>query len=187
MTQSTLTRSALLALFLFLVAASAHADDYSVSVDDPLVGSSIPRNKVSLGIDVSIDSTWDELSDKEKTTWREFTDLMDPQITPPFPIPNIRSFLKKLKTPERFRNTRQLVREDGLLLIIRITAEGAVDQVEVVSGTEKGSAKLSQSEGVLAYVYSNALLATQFSPAKMNGKPAASAFPMRIRSITRMN
>lgn len=183
---STIRRLASIAISILVVAQAAHADDYSVTVDGPLIGSSISRDRVSLGIEVDIDKTWEDLSDKEKTTWRQFTDLTDPRVTPPFPIPNIRGFLKKLKTPERFRTTERVTREDALLLVVRITADGTVDQVEVISGTEKGSPKLTESEGVLAYVYGNALLITKFSPARMDGKPVASAFPLRIRQVTTM-
>jgi hypothetical protein len=183
---STLKYFAFIAISMSVSMQAAHAADYAVTVDGPLIGSTISRNKVSLGIEVDIDSTWDELSDKEKATWRQFTDLTDPRVTPPFPLPNIREFLKKLKTPERFRTTENITREDGLTLVVRINAEGLVDEVQVRSGTEKGAPELNQSEGILAYVYGNALLKTKFSPAKLDGKPGPSAFPMTIRQVTVM-
>ncbi len=183
---SSLVRSAILALFFPLLSTLALADDYAITVDGPLVGSSISRNRVSLGIAVDIDKKWDELGEPDKLAWRQYTELVDPRVTPPFPLPSIRDFLRKLKTPEQYRTTRQLRREDAVLLIVRISPQGTVDQVEIASAGASASTELSQAEAVLAAIYTNALLTTRFSPALMDGKPAASAFPMRIQRLTIM-
>ena len=166
---------------------AAEPEEYSVTVDGPLVGSSINRNRVSLGIAVDVDRAWEELPAEQQQRWRKYTELGDPKVTPPFPLPNIRAFLRKLDTPERYKRTSQITREveDELLLVVRIRADGVVDRVEIVSGTMEND-KLTERAGILAYVYVNALLSTRFSPARLDGNPVASAFPMRIHRITRL-
>lgn len=174
-------------LLTCLATADVLADEYSVTVDAPFLGSSVSRNKVSLYIPVNIDKRWEELSDKDQQVWREYTELTEPRVTPPFPDPNIRSLLLKMKTPDRFRTTENLTREDAVLLIVRIAADGTVTSVDAGGGIDGTRKELSQGEGVLAYVYSNALLSQKFVPAKLDGKPVASAFPIRLRQVTTMN
>lgn len=183
---SLIKHSVALTLLWSLLAVVAYANSFSVAPDDPLTGSSIPSRRVSLGVEVDIDKSWNELSEQEQSLWRKFVDLPDPRVTPPFPTPNIRSFLRKLRYPDRFRTTWRISREEDLLLIVRLTAEGVVDSVEIRSGTKDGSTKLTQEEGVLAYIYTNALMTTRFTPATMDGNPMPSAFLLPIRSVTRL-
>jgi hypothetical protein len=183
---SQIKHSVGIALFWSLLAVVAYAGDYSVAVDDPVIGSSIPSRRVSLGVEVDIDRSWNDLSEREQLLWRKFVDLPDPRVTPPFPTPSIRSLLRKLRVPERFRTTERIVREERLLLMVRLTWEGVVDRVEIMSGTEPGSTKLNEGEGVLAYMWTNALMTTRFTPAMLDGNPMPSAFPLPIGSVVHL-
>ena len=184
---SKLAASLKVALCMVALNVAAEPEEYSVTVDGPLIGSNINRNRVSLGIAVNVDRTWEELSAEEQQRWRKYTELGDPGVTPPFPLPNIRAFLGKLNTPEQFRRSSQITREveDELLLIVRVRADGVVERVEIVSGTMDNGV-LTERAGILAYVYVNALLSTRFTPARLDGNPVASAFPMRIHRLTRL-
>ncbi len=180
---SLITHSAAIALFWSLLGVAAYAGDYSVAVGDPLTGSSIPSGRVSLDIGVDIDKSWNELSEQEQLRWRKFVDLPDPRVTPPFPTPTIRTLLSKLRVPGQFQTTERIVREERLLLIVRLTSEGVVDRVEIMSGTEPGSTKLNEGEGVLAYMWTNALMTTRFTPAMLDGDPMPSGFPLHVGRV----
>jgi hypothetical protein len=178
-------RAALLVLCSTVFAASARADDYAIMIGTPPTGSSIPPGRVGLGIKVGIDKSWDALTAQEQQEWREFTELTDPQITPPFPKPNIRAFLRKLQTPSKFSYTESIEHSEEMLLIVRVTETGAVRAVDIMEGTE-GAKKLSDEDKLLAYIYISALMTTPFSPAMFNGQAAPSAFPMRISQTTQL-
>lgn len=173
------TRAALFVLCSALFAGSAVADDYNIMIGVPPTGSSIPPGRVGLGIKVHVDKSWDKLSAEEQQVWRDYTELTDPDVTPPFPKPNIAGFLRKLTIPERLNTTDRIEHKEDMLLIVRVDDAGQVSKVDIMEGT--GGAKiLSDNDRVLAYRYVTALLATRFSPAMYKGQAAPSAFPMRI-------
>ena len=172
-------RAALLVLCTTLFSGSALADEYSVMIGTPLTGSSIPPGRVSLGIKVDVDKSWDKLTPQEKDAWREMTELVDPEVTPPFPVPNIRGLLRKLVTPDKFSFAANIERKDDLFLIVRINETGLVSSVDIMEGTA-GAKDLSDNDKLLAYIYIKALLETKFSPAMFKGQTAPSAFPLRI-------
>lgn len=178
-------RAALFVLCSTLFAASAQADDYTIMIGTPPTGSSIPPGRVGLGIKVGVDKSWDKLTPQEQLVWREYTELTDPQVTPPFPLPNIRGFLRKLQTPEKFNFTENIQHKEEIFLIVRVAETGDVRSVDIMEGTD-GAKKLSDNDKLLAYVYINALMSTKFSPAMFNGQAAPSAFPMRIGQITNL-
>jgi hypothetical protein len=171
---------------LLLSASPARADEYAVAIGKPSTGSNIPRNRASLGIPVNIERGWDQLAPEQQAEWRRFTDLLDPAVTPPFPSPNIRTLLRKLVLPDIDNSTEDLARVDGISLIVNVSETGKVSSVEVMGGTKPGAEALTRDEKILVYRYSNALLNTAFSPALLNGKPVASAFPMRVEQLTVM-
>ena len=164
-----------------ICAMAARADEFSVAMGTPSIGSNIPLNRASLGIPVNIDSNWDQLVPEQQAIWRRYTDLLDPAVTPPFPQPNIRAFLRKLAAPDAVNTTEDMARVDNVFLAVRIDETGKVTSVDIMGGKE-----LTRGEKLLAYRYSNALLSTTFSPAMLKGQAVASAFPMRIRQLTVM-
>lgn len=178
-------RAALVVLSSLSFAAGAQADDYSIMIGTPPTGSSIPPGRVGLGIKVSVDKSWDKLSPEEQQVWREYTELTDPQVTPPFPVPNIRGFLRKLQAPEKFNYTENIQRTEQIMLIVRVAETGIVRSVDIMEGTD-GAKKLSDQDRLLAYIYIQALMTTKFSPAMFNGQAAPSAFPMCIRQTTKL-
>jgi hypothetical protein len=182
----TSLRAALIVLGATLLAGNAAADDYSILIGEAHTGSSIPRTKVGLGIKVGVDKSWDQLSPEERQEWREFTDLLQPEVIPPFPVPNIRGFLRKLTVPSKFEYTEDIERKEGLYLIVRISDKGDVTTVDIMEATTKEAKTLTDNEKILAYRYVTALLATKFSPATLNGQAMPCAFPMRISSTTHM-
>lgn len=177
--------AALFAASSTFFAGNAVADDYTIKIGRPPTGSIIPPGRVGLGIKVGIDKSWDKLSAQEQQAWREYTELTDPQVTPPFPVPDIRGLLNKLKKPERFNFTESLTHSEQVLLIVRVTETGEVRTVDIMEGSD-GAKKLSDNDKLLAYVYINALMSTKFSPAMFNGQAAPSAFPMRVSQTTKM-
>lgn len=178
-------RSSLLVLCSALFAAGAHADDYTIMIGTPPTGSSIPPGRVGLGIKVGVDKSWDKLTPEEQQVWRDYTELTDPQVTPPFPTPNIRAFLRKLQAPDKFNVTDSIQHSEEILLIVRVAETGVVRSVDIMEGTD-GAKKLSDADRLLAYVYVSALMSTKFSPAMFNGQAAPSAFPMRVRQTTKL-
>lgn len=178
--------SALILSFLLLaVAGHAAADEYSLAIGEPLLGSSVPKTRVSMGVKVNINRSWDALTEKEKLAWREFTELTDPDVTPPFPKPNIRNYLKRLDSHDFPQSTDDnLVRQEGLMMIVRVSETGTVSQIELMEGSEAGRKTLTEMEKSLAARYITAMMGTKFSPALYKGQPAPSAFPMRILAVT---
>jgi len=176
-----------LSVLLLCGAGHAVADEYSIAIGEPLLGSALPRARVSMGVRVNIDQNWDALSEKDRLAWREYTEMTDPGVTPPFPMPNIRNFLKRLDTHDFPSSTDTLVRKGGLLLIVRVAETGAVSRIELMEGGEAGSKSLTEMEKTLAARYITAMMGMRFSPARYQGQPAPSAFPMRITGTTVMN
>jgi hypothetical protein len=179
-------RTALIVLCSAVLAGNAMADDYSILIGEAHTGSSIPHQRVGLGVKVNVDKSWEQLSAQEQQAWRVFTELDQPEVTPPFPLPNIRSFLRKLTVPDQFQYTDDIVRKEGLFLVVRVSEKGVVTTVDIMEGTVKGAKSLTDNEKILAYTYITDLMASKFSPALLNGTPVPSAFPMRIISITTM-
>ena len=179
--------SCLFLSFLLCAANASGADQYTITYGEPILGSSMPRGRVGLGIEVNIDKHWDALAEPDRAAWRAYTEMTDPDITPPFPLPHIRSFLKKLNTHDFPSGTDTLVRKEGILLVVRVSETGKVSQVEVMDASKDGSGTMNDYEKTLAARYVTALLATPFSPAAYKGQAAPSAFVMRISSITFMN
>ncbi len=176
-------------LFSITVALSsgqALADDYSIAFGTPPLGTTLPPNRVGLGIKVHVDKSWDALPEDEKLAWRSYTELLDPEVTPPFPLPNLRGFLRKLVIPDKFQTTDRILHTEGLLLIVRVSEKGDVHKVDIMEGSTKGSRTLTDDERVLAYRYVKALQDTKFSPAMYKGQPSPSAFPMNIKSTSFM-
>jgi len=172
-------------LCLSTVSGHALADEYTVAIGTPLLGTSIPPGRVGLGIAVSVDKSWAELSEVEQGVWRAYTELEDPQITPPFPQPNIRGFLRKLSyLPQYDDGEAKLAQRDEIFLIVRVSDSGDVGTVEIMRGANATAKELSPAENILAYRYIKALLATKFTPALLNGKPVASAFPLLVCQVT---
>ena len=166
-----------------LLGQSAIADEYTVAVGTPQTGTSIPPVRVGLGIPVSVNKSWSELSGAEKQAWRVFTDFLDANVTPPFPLPNIRGFLKKLEALPQYETGLGIERRDEIYLIVRVSETGDVNTVDIMRGAGTKATELSDTEKVLAYRFINALTTTKFSPAKVDGTAVASAFPMLIRSL----
>ncbi len=171
---------------LLAMTALASADDYHISIGTPLTGTSLPSGKVGLGIPVSVNKSWDQLSAKEQQAWREYTELLDPEVRPPFPTPHIRAFLSKLNLTEKFAIEQKIQREDEIYLVVRVSDKGEVSSVDLMRGADDKARELSDAEKVLAYRYVKALLATQFTPALYKGTPVASAFPMLVQFVTRL-
>ncbi|SHG74570.1 hypothetical protein [Massilia sp. CF038] len=171
-------------LLLAVSASTFAADPYSVAIGEPLVGSILPRGRVTLGIPVNIDKSWDGLASADRSAWRAFTEMDDPEVTPPFPLPHIRGFLSKLNTYDFPMGTESVTRDDRIFLVVRVAETGAVSQVETMDASADGKQGLSDYEKVLAARYSLALLATKFSPALYKGQPAPSAFVMRVNQTT---
>lgn len=178
-------RAALIVLCSALFAGSASADDYNIAIGTPPTGTSIPPGRVGLGIKVRVDKGWDKLSPEEQQVWRDYTELTDPDVTPPFPQPNIAGFLRKLTLPQRLNTTDTIEHKEEMLLVVRVDDAGVVSTVEIIEGTD-GAKTLSDNDKVLAYRYVKALLATKFSPAMFKGQAAPSAFPMRISQTIQM-
>jgi len=175
--------TAIVVLLGALLSQSAIADEYSMAIGRANTGTLIPSGRVGLGIPVSIDKSWAELTADEQQAWRKFTDLKSPEIIPPFPMPNIRSLLRKLESLPFHDNDSAIKRTDEIFVIVRISEKGAVTSVDIMRGTDTKARELTDMEKILAYRYANALTNTQFSPALLNGKPVASAYPMLIRSL----
>jgi hypothetical protein len=173
-------RAALFGLCILLCAQPAIADSYTIAIGEPPVGSSLPPGRVGLGIRVDVDKKWEQLTPEEKICWRNYTELDQPDVTPPFPAPNIRGLLRKLQVPAGYDFAERLVTEVELLLIVRISEKGIVTAVDVQETGQKGATTLNLNESVLVYRFVKALMATPFSPALLNGTPVASAFPMRV-------
>lgn len=161
------------------------ADQYTISIGEPLLGTSMPRGRIGLGIAVNIDKSWDNLAEPDRAAWRAYTEMADADVTPPFPMPHIRSFLKKLDTYDFPMQTDDtIVHSEDVLLVVRVSETGKVSQVEVMDASKDGSRTMSHYEKTLAARYVLALLATRFSPALYKGQPAPSAFIMRISHTT---
>jgi len=170
---------------LLITCRGMAADQYTVTIGEPLPGTSLPRGRVGLGIAVNIDKSWDQLAEPDRAAWRAYTEMADPDVTPPFPMPHIRSFLKKLDTYDFPRQTDDtIVHSEDVLLVVRVTETGKVSQVEVMDASKDGSRTMSHYEKTLAARYVVALLSTPFSPALYKGQPAPSAFIMRISHTT---
>lgn len=163
--------------------SAAAADEYSIAMGTPHTGTSIPPGRVGLGIPVPIGKGWADLSVPEQQAWRAFTDLLEPEVTPPFPAPNIRALLRKLDFLQGYDSDPSRERRDEIFLIVRVTETGDVNTVDIMRGADQKATELTDPEKVLAYRYINALTTTKFSPALLNGKPVASAFPMQICSV----
>jgi hypothetical protein len=167
---------------LWVAASAVAADQYEVTIGEPLPGTSMPRGRVGLGIAVNIDKNWDGLSEADRAAWREYTEMTDADVTPPFPLPHIRSFLKKLDTYDfPVQVDEQMIRSGEIMLVVRVSDTGKVSQVEVMDASKDGSGTMTHEQKILATRYVVALLATPFSPAKYKGQTAPSAFIMRIR------
>lgn len=178
----------LLSSFLLVCGGAAAADQYQIAIGEPLPGTSLPRGRVGLGIAVNIDKSWDQLPEADRAVWRTYTEMTDPDITPPFPRPHIRSFLKKLDTYDFPMQTDDtLVRSEEVMLVVRVSETGKVSQVEVMDASKDGRGTMSHYEKTLAARYVAALMPTAFSPALYKGQPAPSAFIMRIRHSTVTN
>lgn len=169
-----------------LASQPALADDYTISIGTPLTGSSIPPGRVGLGVEVSVDKSWAALAPDEQQRWREYTELVDAEVTPPFPAPNIRAFLTKLALDRQYEMDRAVEQSDEIFLVVRVSETGVVSAVDIMRGSDSQSGTLTNMEKLLAYRYVRALLTTRFTPALLKGAPVASAFPMLIRSVTKM-
>jgi hypothetical protein len=183
---SRFPRLALALLSCSLFNGHALADDYTVAIGTPITGTSIPPGRIGLGIPVSVEKSWEKLSSKEQLAWREYTELIDPQITPPFPQPNIRALLMRLERPPELQVTDRIQTKAQVLLVIRISETGTVHAVNVMRGAVEGAAALTPEENVLAVRYAYALTNTRFSPAKMNGQAVPCAIPMLVSESTKM-
>lgn len=179
-----LSRFSLVLSLTCLSLGHAIADDYYIAVGTPLLGTSIPPGKVGLGIPVSVDKSWAQLNDAEKLAWRTYTELLDAEVVPPFPVPNLRGFLRKLDFDTRFDLVPQVERRTDIMLVVRVSETGEVTTVDIMHGSDKASKALSDADNVLAYRYIKALMATRFSPALLKGQPVASAFPMPVSHLT---
>ena len=166
-----------------LASQPALADDYTISIGTPLTGTSLPPGRVGLGVAVPVNKRWAELSGEEQQRWREYTELLDADVTPPFPAPHIRAFLSKLALLHQYQVER-IEQRDEVYLIVRVAESGTVSAVDIMGGADGKSRELTDMEKLLAYRYVKALLATKFTPALYKGKPVASAFPMLVRSVT---
>jgi hypothetical protein len=175
----------LLSCLVLVADCACAADQYMVPIGEPLVGTALPRGRVGLGIAVNIDKGWDQLAEADRTAWRTYTEMTDPDVTPPFPKPHIRSFLKKLDTYDFPIPTEDtIVRSEAILLVVRVSDQGKVTQVEVMDASEDRSGTMNDYQRTMAARYVTALLATPFSPASYKGQAAPSAFIMRIRHTT---
>jgi hypothetical protein len=182
---SAIVRISFALLMLSLAAGHAYADDYTIAIGTPITGTSLPPGRIGLGIPVSVDKSWDKLSAKEQLAWREYTELLDPQVTPPFPVPHIRSLLRLLELPPKLEVTDRVETNTEAMLIVRISEKGDVYSVDVMRGAVEG-AELTAMEKILVFRYVKALTKTKFSPAMMNGQPAPCAFPMLVSERVRM-
>jgi hypothetical protein len=176
----------LFSMSLALLSGQALADEYSIAFGTPPLGTTLPPNRVGLGIKVNVDKGWDALAEEDKLEWRSYTELLDPDITPPFPLPNLRGFLRKLVVPDKFQTIDRIQHTEGLLLIVRVSEKGDVHKVDIMEGSTKGARTLTDDERVLAYRYIKALQDTKFSPAMYKGQASPSAFPMHIHSSSYM-
>ncbi|UUZ52048.1 hypothetical protein LP420_40740 [Massilia sp. B-10] len=52
----------MLSSMLWIAGSAIAADQYEVTIGEPLPGTSMPRGRVGLGIAVNIDKNWDELT-----------------------------------------------------------------------------------------------------------------------------
>lgn len=169
-----------------LASQPALADDYTISIGTPLTGTSIPPGRVGLGVEVSVNKSWAALSQEEQQRWREYTELVDAEVTPPFPAPNIRAFLSKLDMERKYEMDRAVEQRDEIYLIVRVSETGVVSAVDIMRGSDAQSRTLTNMEKLLAYRYVKALLTNRFTPALLKGTPVASAFPMLIQSVTKL-
>ena len=170
---------------LSLACGAARADTYSIAHGEAPTGSSMAAGRVSLGIRVHIDKDWDSLAQDDKQVWREYTEITDPDVTPPFFQPNIRSFLKRLSYHDFTVFSDTIQTQSRLLLVVRVSDKGAVEQVELMAGGE-GQRTLTVMEKALAGRWITALMGTRFSPALVKGQAAASAFLMEVRGLSTM-
>jgi hypothetical protein len=169
---------------LLLACASAAADTYSIPHGDAATGSVLASGRVSLGIRVNIDKNWDALAEADKQVWREYTEITDPDVTPPFFQPNIRSFLKRLNYHDFTVFSDSMQNQTRLLLVVRVAETGAVERVELMQAGTDGQRSLTVSEKALAGRWITALMGTRFAPAMVKGQAAASAFIMEVHGLT---
>lgn len=179
-----LTRLAFALLLSSIVAGHASADEYTIAVGTPQTGTLIPPGRVGLGIPVNIDKPWAQLAPADQLAWREFTELVDPQVTPPFPKPNIRAFLHKLELPTGLVSGQKLTRSESMFLVVHISEEGEVNGIDIMHGGTEGATALTDYEQILAHRYIKALNATKFTPAMVNGQAAPCAIPLHLSWLT---
>ena len=160
----------------FLLPAYAEEANYSIPIGDARTGSSFSKDRASLGLNIDVNKSWDELSTDEKSLWRKFVAMTDEKITPPFPTPNIRSLLRKLVSPQEYRSLNITSHRADVKLVVHVGDDGVVNAVDIVGAEKNGEMTLTDNEKVLAYTAIKALQSTRFSPAKMDGSPVASAF-----------
>lgn len=160
----------------FLLPAYAAEANYSIPIGDARTGSSLSKGRASLGLDIDVNKSWDELSADEKSLWRKFVAMTDEKITPPFPSPNIRSLLRKLVPPQEYSSLNITSHRADVKLVVHVGDDGVVSAVDILGAEKNGAMTLTDNEKVLAYTAIKALQSTRFSPAKMDGSPVASAF-----------
>jgi hypothetical protein len=177
--------SSVLIASCFLLPVHALDGEYSIAIGDARTGSSISKNRASLGIAVDVNKSWDELSADEKSQWRKFVDITDEKIIPPFPSPNIRGLLKKLAPPREVRVDNIGTHREEVKLVVHVDESGAVSAVDILGAGNNGEITLNDNQKVLAYTAIKALQSTQFSPAQMGGSAVASAFLYHVRQVTR--
>jgi len=168
-----------------LLPAYASEAEYSIAVGDARTGSSISKNRASLGIAVDVNKSWDELSANEQALWRKFVDITDENVIPPFPSPNIRSLLRNLGVSRGVRMDNSMTHKEDVKLIVHVDETGSVSAVDILGAKNNGELMLSDDQKILAYTVIRGLQSTQFSPARLDGAPVASAFAYHIVHTTK--
>jgi hypothetical protein len=179
------TVSPVLIASCLLLPVHAAEGEYSIAVGDAQTGSSLSKSHASLGINVDVNKNWDELSADEKSLWRKFVDITDANVIPPFPSPNIRTLLRNLGVSRGIRTDNTNSHKEDVRLIVHVDETGSVSAVDILGAKSNGEIALSDDEKILAYTTIKALQSTQFSPAKLDGAPVASAFAYHVVRSTK--
>jgi hypothetical protein len=151
------------ALLVVLVMQSCLAETYGIREDQSPVGSSIRRNVVSWYI--PLDRRWDEMTEEQKTSVKNFYENIEPGDEPPFPADGMRPVMDVVRKAQ----AKLLINED-VNVVVTVGIAGEVLTVKAIGSPDPEMTKF------LAGV----LYLTRFKPAVCGGRPCQMDFPFHF-------
>ncbi|MFZ3321219.1 MAG: hypothetical protein WA190_02535 [Usitatibacter sp.] len=151
------------ALLVALAIQPCLAESYGIREDEPHVGSSIRRNVVSWYI--PLDRRWDEMTEEQKTSVKNFYEKIEPGDEPPFPAEGMRPVMDLVRKAQ----AKLLINED-VNIVVTVGIAGDVLTVKAVGTPDPDMTKF------LAGV----MYRTKFKPAVCGGKPCQMDFPFHF-------